>query len=295
MIIPSLCLLVAAAPAWSQASAPFEAQVDSARQAVAAQRAASVQAAASELDGLLADLRDGKEPEKLAALEKLSFGAGSIAWADQSRVVEAVRAASESSFNAAAVRAKALRALGKMEPWLSDDSAKTKAVEALVDAASVSSPSDSRYALRVHALFGLADAAKTLPFGDRPAESVAGAVLDVLRDPSSVPEHMPALLALHNLLGGGGAGVFWRNISLAQRAEQELIVPLESNVDALYVNSTVDQRYLYVRVLFKLSGIAPYGQSVKSRVSWVLQNISQRETDSTVRLLARSYAEMLQR
>ncbi len=299
MILPTLCLVVAAAPAWSQASVSFEAQLDSIQRVAAVQRAASVQAAAAaatELDALLAVLRDGKEPaEQLAALETLAQRAGGLASADQFRVVEAVRAAADSSFKDASVRAKALRTLGKMMPWLFDDSAKTKAVQALVDAASVAA-SDSRFAFRAQALYGLADCAKSLPFGgDSLAESVAGVALDSLRDSMAGQERMVSILLLHNFLGGNGAGVFWRDAALGRRAEQELIVPLEGHVDPLYVNSTTDYRYLYVRVLFLLSGLSPDGQSVRTRVCTALQDISQREPDTTIRLLARSYAERLQR
>ena len=286
VLLPLLCC---AAVSRAQVVLPFEVQAAHGRLA-----------ADDGLDALLATLTPGGERKaQLAALAAIEQRAASLDFAGQYRVVAALNEASASTFIAPEVRARALMTLGKTAASFGDWTARREAVQALLEAATVDNPSDSRWESRLYAWLGLASVAGRLPPADDAiAQSVVTAVLDEERNDSRGPEKTAAMRVLHNLLLGEGPAAIYRSASLTQRVEDELLRPVENGgMDRLYSDSDrgPEYRYCLLRSLYMLSWAQPDVHNIRQRLAQVCEDVSRGDPSEELRYLARTYAEVLRR
>ena len=224
---------------------------------------------------MLATLTPGGERKaQLAALAAIEQRAASLDFAGQYRVVAALKEASASTFIAPEVRARALMTLGKTAASFGDWTARREAVQALLEAATVDNPSDSRWESRLYA------------------------VLDEERGDQRGSEKTAAMRVLHNLLLGEGPAAIYRSASLTQRVEDELLRPVENGgMDRLYSDSDrgPEYRYCLLRSLYMLSWAQPDVHNIRQRLAQVCEDVSRGDPSEELRYLARTYAEVLRR
>lgn len=268
------------------AAVPFQAPLSQLRLAVL-----------PDLDELLAHLKDGTDRKgQLEALEAIAFAAGRLRSDEQMRVVWALRDASLSGFTAPEVRGKSLDALGKSAAWFHDASAVREAVLVLCEAALVDNPNDGRYGLRIYALSGLSKVAGRLPWGiDRPTEeTVARTALEALREARTAQEKTLSLMTLDAYLRSRGAAALYQSPDLASRVEQELLSPLEGNLDRTFTdpNITSDARYLLARCLNRIGWTNRADPMILHRVGQIFRNwsVSPLESNHWVKEAVRVYA-----
>jgi hypothetical protein len=256
-------------------------------------------AAMPSLDEMLADLRDHKDIKKqLAALDNIAFAAARLDYDEQMLAVAGLREAYDNPVNDGGVRGKALDTVGKAAVWFRDPAAVRQAVTVLTEAAHVDNAADPRSSLKVYALFGLSRCAGHLPWTDERTEQLIVLTgLDGLRDARQAQEKLLSMMILSSYFESRGAGVVYRNPSLTQRVDEQIIRWLSGGVDQLYNDpaATSDFRYFLLRALRALAWSPGVQSDWRPRVGQILRDMADRDPDARLRELARLYAGRIPR
>lgn len=242
------------------------------------------------IDELLATLRSSRDrKEQMETLDAIVNRAGGLQSEEQLRVVGALREAYFSGFTPPEVRGKALIALGKCSAWFKDSFVQRDAILALSDAALIDNPSDQLFRYRVYAVRGLIEATAHLPNDMRVEEAVVIAAVESMRRAQDRGEKLQSLMLFHTFLRNRGGDTIARSFGLMARVNEQVVAPLERDIDSLYrdVDKDADYRYLMIYSLRRLGWSISADAQLRHRIKGIFRNMEGRETDARLRAILR--------
>ena len=183
--------------------------------------------------------------------------------------------------------------LGKSAASFSDWASRREAAQALLEAATVDNPSDSRWEHKVYAWMGLASVAGKLPPADDAlAQAVVTAALDAIRGEARGQEKTMAMRTLHNLLQGEGPGAVYRSPALSRTVKACRRGGENGGMERLYSDSDrgPEYRYYMMRSLYMLSWAQPGVRNIRQRAAQVMEDIARSDPSEQLRQIAKVYA-----
>ncbi len=241
------------------------------------------------IDELLATLRSSRDrKEQMEVLDAIVNRAGGLQSDEQLRVVGALKDAYFSGFTPPEVRGKALIALGKCSSWFRDSFVQRDAILALSDAALVDA-NDQLSSYRVYALRGLSEAAARLPNDMQVEEKVVITAMESMRRAQDRQEKFLSLMLFHTFLRARGGDTIARSFGLMARVNEQLVDPLERDVDSLYRDNDkdADYRYILINSLRRLGWSISADAQLRHRIKTIFRNMEGRETDARLRAILR--------